>query len=335
MRRRRADETPGEDRGTALITVLGMLAIMSALAVVVVDAANMSVRRTGNQVQMEQTRWYLIGAETFAIGRLSEMQRRAELSRVDQDEWQGRPFRFALDDGAMDVSLRDGDNCFNLNSLVVTEDSGERQVSAFGMVQFSRLLDAVEVRTGQVALAAALADWIDSDSVPVGGGAEDAAYGGADAYRTSNTLLADVSELRHVRGFDGETVARLAPYVCVRPTSAPNQINPNTLTPEQAPLLVMAIDDLSLAAAAQIIRDRPRGGWEDVDAFLMHPRLSGLELNDAGRSQFSTRTRYYVLLTRVERQRGNEYGAALIEMGAGGAAAIVRRVFGVGAGTAL
>ncbi|UPT64647.1 MAG: hypothetical protein M0D54_09160 [Hyphomonadaceae bacterium JAD_PAG50586_4] len=60
------------DRGAALITVLTMMAVMATLAIVVVDAANMSLRRTGNMVRMEQTRWYLLGAEAYAVARLGK-----------------------------------------------------------------------------------------------------------------------------------------------------------------------------------------------------------------------------------------------------------------------
>jgi len=329
---KRSQPTNANDRGAALVTVLTMLAVMSTLAIVVVDAANMSVRRTGNMVRMEQTRWYLMGAEAFAVVQLAELRRRSETARIDQDEWQNRPFVFPLDDGVMEVSISDGGNCFNLNSLVVSDDGGGRFVNAAGMVQFSRLLDAVGVQTAQGGLAAALVDWIDSDSEPMAGGAEDSTYAGdAGAYRTGNTLLADVSELARVRGFDANVLQLLAPHICVRPTSAANLINPNTLTPDQAPLLTMAINDLSTAVAAQIIRDRPRGGWESVDDFLRHPSLNNLELNDAGRAQFSTTTRYFVLRAQVERDGAREYSAALIEVGSAGPGAVVRRVFGAGA----
>lgn len=313
-----------DDRGAALVTVLTMLAILSALAIVVADAAGISLRRADNLIRMEQTRWYLLGAESFADGRLSMLNQ----AQVDQSEWQGRAFDLPLDDGLMQVTLRDGDNCFNLNAMVISDDGGGRNLSAFGLVQFSRLLDAAGVQQAQGGLAAALVDWLDSDVQPMPGGVEAESYSG-HVYRAANALLADVSELEHVRGFTPQTIARLAPYICVRPTSAPNLINPNTLTLVQAPLLMMAIDDLSIEEARRIIRDRPIGGWESVDAFLTHPALNGLELNEVGRAQFSTRTRYVVLSARVERDRAREYGAALLELGPDGRASVVRRVFGL------
>lgn len=324
------------DRGAALITVLSMLAIMSALAIVVVDAADMSMRRSGNQLRMEQTRWYLMGAESFAVSRLSELNRRARTQRIDQSEWQRRPFTFPLDDGAMEIVLADGSNCFNLNSIAVSDEGRTLRASAAGMVLFARLMDIVGVRSDQGGVAAALGDWVDSDRRAMAGGAEDApASGAGEAYRTGNTLIADVSELRRVRGIDAEAFARLAPYICVRPATAPNPLNPNTLTPEQAPLLAMAIADLSVDAAGQLIRDRPRGGWEDIDDFFAMPRLAGLELNDATRAQFSLQSSYYVLRARVEREDGRETSAVLLQSQPNGTTTVLRRVFGVGAAETL
>ena len=70
-----------KDQGAALVTVLTMLAILSVLAIVVADAANMSVRRTSNLVRMEQSRWYLLGAEAFARAQLYDLARRGRTDR--------------------------------------------------------------------------------------------------------------------------------------------------------------------------------------------------------------------------------------------------------------
>lgn len=321
-----------KDRGAALVTVLAMLALMSALAIVVVDAANMSLRRTANLVRMEQTHWYLMGAEAFAMARLSELRNRAETEQIDAEDWQNRPFLLALDDGVMEVTVVDGGNCFNLNSVVVAEEgTGVFRLSTQGMFQLARLLDLTGAAGSQMGLAAALADWVDSDSSVTSGGAEDVGYGMDGGYVTANTLIGDVSELRNVRGFTDLAIQRIAPFICVRPNAMPNQINPNTLTPEQAPLLAMLVPGLSVETARRIIRDRPRGGWEDVEAFFRHPSFAYEDINDATRAQFSAQTRYYVLRVHVQREGASESGTALIDLAGGGTGVVVRRVFGVNA----
>ncbi|MCR6643548.1 MAG: type II secretion system protein GspK [Terricaulis sp.] len=128
---KRAAVNQGE-RGAALVTVLTMVAIMSALAVVAVDAASMSVRRTFNQTRMEQTHWYLLGAEAFAIGKLEEMRRAAREGAAPAGDWHGRVLSFPLDDGMMQVALYDGGNCFNLNSVVRQAEDDAATANAGG-----------------------------------------------------------------------------------------------------------------------------------------------------------------------------------------------------------
>ncbi|HVK81530.1 MAG TPA: type II secretion system minor pseudopilin GspK [Verrucomicrobiae bacterium] len=320
---------PPNDRGAALITVLTMVSIMSALAIVAVDAASTSIRRTANQTGMEQTRWYLMGAEAFAKAKLGELAERAQTTRIDQSEWQGRAFSFPLDDGLMQVTLRDGGNCFNLNNLVQQDESESGAANAGAIMQFARLLDLIGVRSDRVALGASLADWIDRDTLPSPGGLEDGFYANGTPYMPANTLLADFGELRRVQGFSEDVIAQIASYTCVRPTSAPNLLNPNTLLPEQAPLLATILPDISVDDARAIIRDRPRVGWGDLDAFFSHPRLVGLEMNEYRRASFSMETSYYVMQARVEREEARESEAALIHV-QGETGAVVRRLFGAG-----
>lgn len=324
---KRAAVNQGE-RGAALVTVLTMVAIMSALAVVAVDAASMSVRRTFNQTRMEQTHWYLLGAEAFAIGKLEEMRRAAREGAAPAGDWHGRVLSFPLDDGMMRVVLYDGGNCFNLNSVVRQAEDDAATANAGGVMQFALLLDLLGVHSDRAALGATLADWIDADTLPSPGGLEDGAGRDGARYRPSNTLLADFSELRRVEGFSDDVIARIAPHVCVRPTAAPNFLNPNTLTPDDAPLLAMVLPDIDVAEARGVIRDRPRGGWSDLDAFFSHPRLAGLEQNELRRASFTLEPVYYVMIASVERDGGRETQAALIRMRPQGGG-VVRRVFGV------
>ncbi|MDX2236449.1 MAG: type II secretion system minor pseudopilin GspK [Hyphomonadaceae bacterium] len=322
------------DRGAALVTVLVMVAIIAALAIVVVDAAGFALQRARNLAAMDQTRWYLRGAEAYAAARIETLLAAApDGARLDEAQWQGKPFVFPLDDGAMTITLWDAGNCFNLNSLVAAQEGGGAYfASAQGQVLFARLLDLVGARGARDgALAAAAADWIDSDSEPGVGGAEDSAYAAAGlAYRTANTLIGDVSELRRVRGMTAEIAAALAPFVCVRPTASPNALNVNTLRADQAPLLAMTLSqDTSVARAAEILRARPVGGWESVDAFFQDPRVAALNVSEATRALFTVQPNGYVLMARVRRANSSEACAVLLE--GRNQVRPVRRICGLGA----
>jgi general secretion pathway protein K len=271
-----------------------------------------------------------MGAEAYAASKIESLKSAQNAPSMDQDVWQERDFTYPLDDGLMTIRLRDGSNCFNLNSVVERSDGDALVVSARGQVQFARLLDLLDVRADR-SLAEVLADWIDSDEQASPNGAEDAAYMGAETgYRTANTFLGDLGELRRVRGFDDEILRKIAPFSCVRPSEAPNQLNVNTLLPRQAPLLAMLLGpDLSLADAREVIRSRPRGGWKDLSEFFAHPRIAALEITEPTRALFATESRYYVVAVRVRRGETGENSMALIEAASG--TRILRRVLG-GAG---
>lgn len=319
------------DAGAALVTVLVMLSILSALTIVVVEASRQSLARTANQSAMDQAHWYLLGAESYALSQVERLANHAADVVIDEADWQDRDIPYPLDNGGLMVlRMRDGSNCFNLNSVVEEEEGGRLVASARGQAQLRRLLELVNVRSG-VTLAAALADWIDSDGEAVTYGAEDSAYAGdGAAQRPPNTLIGDVSELRLVRGYTEEVVAALAPHACVRPSPAPAVLNVNTLTPAQAEMLATVFGaDLPPSAAREVIRRRPRGGWRGVEAFLTDPRLSGLETPLALRDQLAVRSNYYVLSAHVRIEGAEEHSLALIS---GTGPHVVRRLMGVGVG---
>jgi general secretion pathway protein K len=320
----------GDDRGAALVTVLIMVAVLSTLALAMMETSRFSMRRTANQTQMDQARWYVFGAEAYALRLVRDLT--ALDSSVDQSQWQGRPFTYPLDDGLMTLTLWDGSNCFNLNSLLSQDEDGAFAADATGQIQLARIFDLRGIRidgTGR-ALVAAIADWIDPDTFPGAGGAEDEAYASRGAtYRPGNTLFADVSEVERIAGVDPSALRQLGDLVCVRPTNARNQLNINTLQIDDAALLAAAISgDLSLQAAEDVIRDRPAGGWNSIDAFFSHPRLAGREVTEQTKALFTKTSRYYVLVARVQHGGSVETSASLIE--AIGAPVVVRRVFGVG-----
>lgn len=336
--RQPASQTDGArrgERGAALATVLVMVAVMSMLAIAVTDAARFSIQRTSNQTQMDQTRWYLLGAESYAVSRINQALRLDQASSRDLAQWVGRTITLPLDEGAMQITIRDGSNCFNLNGLAQQAESGPLVASEDGETRFAQLLNLVGVPTGR-ALAASLADWIDADSLPSLSGAEDEAYGGSRAvYLPPNHLMGDVSELRSVKGFDSGAINRLASFACVRPVAAANAVSVNTLRTEQAPLLSAIFGTaLPLVSAEAVIRERPPHGWVDLEHFFSDPRLSGITLSDESRAMFTIVSRWYVIGIRVQYQGAVETSVALIDA-AGGRGRVVRRVFGANATDSL
>ncbi|MDR6145615.1 general secretion pathway protein K [Sphingomonas sp. SORGH_AS870] len=267
---------PSGERGAALLTVLILVAVIAVMAATALEKLRLSTRLGGNSVAIEQARGFAYAAEALAIIRIGDLLQRSQGRVSLLGGWSDRPFALPLGDvagGAIATArVTDGGNCFNLNGLAqrAPGQPGMLIGNAVETAHFAKLMRLIGV-PGQVAeqVAAATADWIDSDQNPQGGGAEDALYLGRDPpYRTGGTLMADVSEMRMVNGVTPELYARLRPWLCTLPDASPTMVNINTLAPEQAPLVAMAqVDTISPGAIAQALLRRPPQGYADASAF--------------------------------------------------------------------
>jgi general secretion pathway protein K len=288
--------------GMALLTVLLLVAVMSVIAVAVLDDVRFSVHRAVNAETGSQARWYAAGAELLArrqVARLVE----ADPARTPLDpRWNGRILSFPIEAGTLSAVVRDGQACFNLNSVVdgVGEDLIANPDGAARLVALGKAVGVPEGRMRPV--ADALVDWLDADATTRPLGAEDGAYAGlAIPYRTGGVLLAEVSELRAVRGVDADLYRRLRPLVCALPTSRPSILNVNTLTADQAPLLeALGEGRITPAAARAAIAARPRDGWSDAAAFWRQPALARVEPSAAAREQVGVLTRFFNLRVDVD-----------------------------------
>lgn len=317
----RAD-SPGE-RGVALLTVLLLVAVLATLAAVVLDDIRFGIRRAANAEAVGQARWYALGAETLAAAQIGQLRRASERLTLDGG-WADRPFNFPVENGLIQGRLADGGACFNLNSVVqgAGEVLGRRER---GVAQFIALLSALGVAPREAEMvAAALTDWIDSDGVRESGGAEDEAYlAGSPAYRTGGTLLAEVSELRAIRGVTPAIYERLRPLVCALPTSDLSPINVNTLTPEKAVLITMLTEGgVTPARARQVIEARPPGGWS-VEDFWAVPTLVDHIPADPG--QVKITSRYFTLQTEVTYLDAEVVSSGLFEVDPSGQVRLVAR----------
>jgi general secretion pathway protein K len=320
----------GTDRaGMALLTVLLLVAVMAVVAVAVLDDVRFSVRRTANAEAGAQAQWYADGAEALVRQRIARLAAEgADANRTPlTPEWNGRVVTLPIDGGTLTAVVRDGQACFNLNSVV--EWTGDRWAGRPGAAaQLLTLGEAVGVDATRMRMITdSLIDWIDTDTAARPLGAEDSAYAGlAEPYRTGGVPLAEVSELRVVRGVDSRAYARLRPHLCALPSDR-SPINVNTLGPADAPLLVMLTGGaLSLPAARAVIAARPAGGWSGGADFWSQTALAGLEIGPGARDQATVRTDYFDLRIDVDHGGTHAVRTALIEARPGsGTRTVIRR----------
>jgi len=288
--------------GAALLTVLLMVTVMSALAVAVIDDIRFAMRRTGNANLYAQAGWYVRGAEDFAQQLVKETPADVLNAALADETAKQTSATFDIEGGWIKARVEDGANCFNLNSVVEDAGSGDYKVNPRGVTEFTNLLKALDVNEGdREELAAALVDWIDSDTRPQPRGAEDYEYSALPVpYRTGNTLLADVSELRAIKGFDATVVRMLEPYVCARPDTDKMVLNINSLRPDQAILLSALVGEaLKPYDAENLIAERPADGYPSAQAFWSLKTFEGLDIDQEVKEQVSLETSYYVLKADV------------------------------------
>jgi len=319
------------ERGMALLTTLMLVAVMSAMAVAVLDDVRFGLRRTANADSVGQAQWYALGAEELARTRLAGLaqatpERRAALIR----EMDGRPFAFPIEGGMIRGRLEDAQRCFNLNSLVSGVSGGDLWLPDPAAVgRLGLLITAVGSPQNEAqAVARAAVDWIDTDLDR--SGAEDEAYARRTvSYRTAEQPFAEASELRAVQGVTPALYARLRPHVCALPPppqgaqAAP--VNVNTLRPEDAVLLATLLGGrVSAADAERVIASRPAAGWRSEADFRAHPLLADLQARtdaaaaadgEAGAAApFGVETRFFALSAEVDYNGAEVVMSALFEL---------------------
>ncbi|WP_417317573.1 type II secretion system minor pseudopilin GspK [Emcibacter sp.] len=323
--------TYDRDRGAALLTVLLLVAIISALVVGMLDQLRFNVRHAGTMEKQQQAEWYALGLEEYAAGMMKSLHKLSANKTTRRELDKVAAFNVPTDGGLIHGQVRDGGNCFNLNSVVEHRDGNRLILRDSGREQYVTLLKTLGIAGGDaMILANRLVDWVDSDSAPMTWGAEDYHYMGQEhPYRTANTLLANISELRQIEGYTPEILYLIRDYVCALPTAELSPVNVNTLTKAQAPLLVMMLGDgLLLNKAEQIIENRPDGGYDTLQAFWADRLLATTPPNLDVQEQVALTTRYFELEAEVSWHERYLTLTSLLELKSSGDVRLVSRQFG-------
>ena len=301
---------PKSQQGVALIIILLIVAIVSVLATEMVSRLQLNVARTVNMKTNNQAYWFAVGAEQYALQQLAVLKQSSPDTIHLEQAW-AEEFIFPILGGSIEAQVSDMHSCFNLNAMAEEEASTEAQNDANNDTPtsnitrphqvFHRLLslvgkeniDSFSVDT----FADSVADWIDSDQQMRSYGAEDAEYQAqAIPYLAANAMLSSRSELRIIKGVQYSWLSDLLEQVCVLPNSSAMEININTLTEAQAPLLA-AVADIEQASAARLLAARPKDGYSSIDDFLAEPELTNL--SPAQRSWLKVTSKYFKLKTKT------------------------------------
>jgi len=222
-------------RGFALLAVLWVVTALVVLTGVAVSTARLGLATTANRVGLSRAAWAREGCVEILLARYAQ---HPEVRGVDTvDLGRGTWCRAQLENPAA-----------KLNVNVVDRE------------QLAALLVEVRVRPGSVdSLVDALLDWRDPDTIPRPLGEETAL--------NRNGPLADMTELRYVRGFGDSLTRRLSAYLTTRGTG--------TIDLSAAPRAVLAVvPGMTEESISRLLADREGHGGALTSADELGARLS-------------------------------------------------------------
>lgn len=270
-------------RGAALLVALLVVALSVLLVAGLLDQGERQRARLGDALRAEQGWQLAAGLEAWAAEALAGGGALA-IDTLD-DPWLQPMPPIDVPGGRLGGRLHDLGGCFDLNRLAPGGVADLEAVAAFQRVLTGLGLDP------QIAVEAA--DWVDADLEPLPGGAEDAAYAGAQPpHRTANRPMAHASELRSLRRVDQAAWSRLREVVCALPE--PHPVNLNTA----APVVWLALDPRIDRATAQRLARGPGRAFGSREALIQALQREGLD--DVRLEGFGLSTRFFVADAEIE-----------------------------------
>lgn len=305
------------ERGAALLAVLILVAITGAIAAAALEKLRLSRAVSANVASLDQARFAALGAEQLAIMIVDDLITRDRGRTSLAGNWNGATRTIPMPGGGLvEARVRDGGNCFNINSVVQGDARSSLGRRQSGVAQFVNLMRLSGISPGEAErIAEAAADWADTDIIASPGGAEDQVYGQSDPpFLAGNTLFAEVSELRVLSGMTPAIYARLRPHVCALPVSDLSPINVNTLLPHQSILVAMLSPGaLSEAQVQRVLASRPAAGWANNVEFWRNDALRDVSIPLDAQQQVQVKTDWFTLDIRSVSGDSEHYETALVD----------------------
>lgn len=302
---------PPRQRGMALVVVLLILAVAVVIAAAMTERLGLQIRRADNLVSYSQAQQYAQGAEQFAMAVLKQDFKDSPNAVHLGQYWSSGEQIYPLENGLLIGRITDLQACFNLNAAAGRSPQQPSETPPLEMTALQQLLEQAGVESyAAETIAHSTRDWLDADDTISGSlGAEDGEYRGLQPpYVTANSLMADVSEWRLVRGVTAEIYQQLRPMVCVLPGQLQLLLNVNTIAPEHAALLAGVLGpEVTLDIAQQLLDNRPKTGWETTNEFWAAPELQAVQssLKAEQKALVSVNSHYFAVEveTQIDRAR--------------------------------
>ena len=303
-----------QQRGVAIITALLIVTIAATVSISISTRLQLDVRRTGNLIAQDQAQFYLLAAEEWSQRILRQDKKDSSIDSLDE-AWAFQLPPLPVDGGSIQGTITDLQSCINVNSLL-----SNGAVDGSTKARLSQLFNNLGIQTN---LTQAIIDWMDGDLETTNpNGAEDGYYLNLPTpYRTANTPLHSISELRMIRGFeDNKTFALVKPHLCAYIiNNAEVAINVNTASAE---VLQSLSTDMTKNLAADIINHRTEEPFNDIKEFTKFAKLDTI-IRDT--TKLTTSSDYFLLRTQAIIGQANKVMYSVIYRDASGKTKVISR----------
>ena len=306
--------TGTRQQGVAIITALLIVTIAATVSMTISTRLQLDVRRTGNMIAQDQADFYLFAAEEWSQRILRQDKKDSTVDGLTEI-WATELPPLPVPGGSIQGTLTDLHSCININSLMEGN-----AVDASTQTRLNQLFNNLGI-TGN--FTQAISDWIDTDletSNP--NGAEDGYYLNLEQpYRTANTPLQSLSEIRLIKGFeDSEIYNTVKDHLCAF-IANPNDvtINVNTASIE---VLKSLSSDMTEQLATDIIERRDEELFDNIKEFTSFAKL-GTIIKDT--TKLSTSSDYFLLRTQAIIGQANKVMYSIIYRDNDGKTEIISR----------
>jgi general secretion pathway protein K len=202
-------------RGVAMMVAIILVAFGTILAAAIGFKSAMAARRSTASMAVDQSLLIAEAAEALAAYALREDRKAGATVDHPGEEWAQPLGPVEVVPGiVLEAYVEDATGRFNLNSLV----GADNKVDPIALKKLESLMEAVGV---EPKWAPIIADWIDPDTLPIEGGAEDSVYAAqTPPYRAADTFITSPTELLAMAEFGRDRYVKLAPYVTALPRDA-------------------------------------------------------------------------------------------------------------------
>ncbi|HED1244212.1 TPA: type II secretion system minor pseudopilin GspK [Enterobacter bugandensis] len=263
-----------KQKGVALLVVLILLVMMSALAAKISQQFCRNLQKTHYQVSQQQLRWAMQAQEKVVKDRL-QTEATGENKALNLDGDWHQPLETRGEDYTVVSQVEDAQDCFNVNNLLAAEKipQGQNAPAVPEKPRNEQIVEQILTESGISHTTAEevyqqLVDYLDGDATTAKDGAESDAWAGVlPARQPANQMMRTIAEIKQLPAFPVAAYPKVSKLLCALPDSA-SKVDVNTLKPEQAALLAALFPGkLTEDDAVRLIDSRPETGWENMETF--------------------------------------------------------------------